>query len=187
MKTAMLPILLCAGALALVGCSTVTVETDYNHAAAFNQYHTYTLTPAAHGLTLSPTSEAVLRDSLRTNLAARGITEVTGQAADLEIVRNIFTREETSVQQYNDWAYAGGRWPARYGSYRMWAGAPISYTDVRHYTSGTLVLDFVDTRTHELVFRGTGTGTVGSTKANAKSIEEAVMKIVRDFPAPAAP
>jgi hypothetical protein len=188
MKTPTLPILLGAAALAVAGCSSVTVQTDYDHSAKFGQYHTYTLAPATNGLTLSPTSETALSDSLRTNLAVRGITEVSGQAADLEVVRHVFTRKQTSVQQYSNWGYGvGARWPARYGSYGMWAGAPATYTDVSQYIEGTLVLDFVDVKTQKLVFRGTATGTVGSTKANAKSIEKAVTKIVHDFPKPTAP
>ena len=69
----------------------------------------------------------------------------------------------------------------------MWAGAPTTYTDVRHYTEGTLILDFVDAKTRKLVFRATGTGTVGSTKANASSIEKAVTKIILAFPSPSTP
>lgn len=188
MKTLNLLILLGAAMLALTGCSTVKVQTDYDRSAVFGHYRTYTLSPAAQGLTLSPTGEAALRDSLRAAFTTRGITEATGQGADLEVVRHVFTREQTSVQQYSEWGYSyAGPWPGRYGSYGMWAGAPTTYTDVRHYTEGTLMLDFVDARTRKLVFRATGTGTVGSTKANAKSIEKAVTKIIRAFPSPSAP
>jgi hypothetical protein len=176
-------------ALLLAGCSTVTVKTDYDHSTKFGQYHTYTLASATQGLALSPTGEAALRDSLRANLAARGITEApVGTTADLEIVRHVFTKDQISMEQYSTWGYSyGGRWPARSGYYGMWTGAPMTYTDVRQYTEGTLVLDFVDTKTHQLVFRGTGTGAVGSTQANAKSIEKAVKKILKDFPVAVAP
>ena len=185
MKSLNLLILLGTAMLALTGCSTVKVQTDYDRSVAFGQYRTYTLSPAAQGLTLSPTSEAALRDSLRNAFATRGITEATGQGADLEVVRHVFTRDQTSVQQYTDWGYSyAGPWPGRYGSYGMWVGAPTTYTDVRHYTEGTLILDFVDAKTRKLVFRATGTGTVGSTKANASSIEKAVTKIILAFSTP---
>jgi len=51
-------------------------------------------------------------------------------------------------------------------------------------TEGTLMLDFVDVKTRQLVFRGTGKGTVGSTEANAKSIQEAVGRWFMTFPEP---
>ena len=38
-----------------------------------------------------------------------------------------------------------------------------NYTAVDTYANGALVLDFVDTRTRKLVFRGVGRGVVGET------------------------
>src|SRR5215213_7577694 len=129
---------------ALAACSTVTVTTDYDHSATFGKYKTYTLAPPAHGQTLSPTSEAALRDALRTELGARGITEATKGKGDLAIVRHVFTENKVSVQQYTNWGYGygpgmgygGGAWPYRYGTYGVWSGAPTTYTDVSHYTEG---------------------------------------------------
>ena len=50
---------------ALAACSSVTVTTDYDHAASFGKYQTYTLAPAAHGQTLSPTAQAALASTLK--------------------------------------------------------------------------------------------------------------------------
>ena len=61
------------------------------------------------------------------------------------------------------------------------------YTDVREYTEGTIVLDFVDNRTNKLVFRGTGRGTIGDPQSNAQKVQEAVTRITADFPGPGAP
>jgi hypothetical protein len=167
----------------LGACSTVTVTTDYDRSTSFAKYRTYTLAPAARGQTLAPSSEAALRDSLRTELAARGIGEAASGKADLAIVRHVFLEEKVAVQQYTDWGYGyGGGWPYGYGYYSMWAGAPRTYTDVNQYTEGTLVLDFVDRRTSKLVFRGTGRAVVGGPESNARKIQEAVKKIVAEFP-----
>ena len=185
MKIQALTLLLGTAALALSGCSSVSVQTDYDRATSFAQYHTYILTAAAKGQTLAPTGDAALRDALRTNLGERGIKEVAGPTADLEVVQQVFTSDKVSVQQYYDWGYVSGygaRWPGRYGSYGMWTGAPVTYTDVQQYTTGNLVLDFVDTKTQKLVFRGVGTGKAGSPNANADSIRTAVQKMFRDFP-----
>ncbi len=175
---------------ALTACSTVTVTTDYDHAASFGKYKTYSLAPAAHGPALSPTSEAALRDALRTELAARGITETTSGKGDLAIARVVFTQDKVSVQQYTDWGYGSGggyagAWPYAYGTYGMWAGAPRTYTDVSQYTEGTLILDVVDTHTKKLVFRGTGTAVVGGPDSNAGKIRDAVKKMVAALPSAA--
>jgi hypothetical protein len=163
-------------------CSSVDVTTDYDHSAPFARYKTYSLAPAAHGQTLSPSSEAALRDSLRTELAARGISEAPSGKADLAVVRHAFHQEKVSVQHYTDWGYGYGGWPYRYGYYSMWAGAPRTYTDVTQYTEGTLILDFVDRHTNKLVFRGTGKAIVEGPESNAPKIQEAVRKIVAELP-----
>jgi len=66
----------------------------------------------------------------------------------------------------------------------MWAGGPPQYTDVSQYTEGTLILDFVDSKTQKLVFRGIAAGTVGDPKSNSAMIKEVVEKIVADYPRP---
>lgn len=176
--------LLAVAAAMLSGCASVSVKTDYDKTVDFDQYHTYRLAQPPEGVSLSPSGDAALRDTLHTCLAARGIEEVTEGDADLDVVWHIFTQEQTSVQQYTDWGYAyGGPWPDRYGPYYMWPGAPTTFTDVNYYIEGSLILDFVDARTSKLVFRGTGTGEVGSPKANARKISDAVERIVRKIPA----
>ncbi|HEY8038048.1 MAG TPA: DUF4136 domain-containing protein [Methylobacter sp.] len=171
--------LLAVAVFFLTACSTVSVTTDFDHLASFSQYHTYALTPDTAKLGLSPSSEAALRETLRTNLARRGITE-TSENADLHVVPHVSTKEKQVVHQSSDWGYNGMGYG--YGRYDMWAGAPRTYTDISQYTEGTLILDFVDAKTQKLVFRGTGTGTVSDPKTNAERIREAVEKIVNDFP-----
>lgn len=171
-----------AGVLALAACSTVSVTTDYDRTTSFAKYKTYALAPAAKGEALSPSSEAALRDVLRTEMAKKGIVEKPSGKPDLAIARHVFLQEKLSVQEYTDWGYGSGAWPYRYGVYNTWPGAPRTYVDVSQYTQGTLLLDFVDTRTHKLVFRGTGSGTVGQPAANAEKIRQAVTRIVAELP-----
>ena len=47
---------------------------------------------------------------------------------------------------------------------------------------GTLIIDFVDRKTHKLVFRGLAQAAVGSQARNANAIRAAVTKIVAQFP-----
>jgi hypothetical protein len=52
----------------------------------------------------------------------------------------------------------------------------------QQYTEGTLIIDFVDSKTHKLVFRGLSQAAVGSTERNAAAVQEAVNKIVATYP-----
>jgi hypothetical protein len=126
-----------------------------------------------------------LRSALREHLGARGIREVTmDQQPQLAVVPHTQLQQKYSVQQYTQWGYGPGVWPYNGGYYGMWAGAPTTNNTISSYTEGTLILDFVDTSTRKLVFRGIGTGTVGSSESNAEKIREAVQKIVAKLPQP---
>lgn len=178
-----------ASLLLICGCSTVSVTTDYDHSAPFGSYRTYAVEPPKNVPPLSPTADSALRSSLRENLAARGIREVTmAERPDLAVVPHAQLQQKYSVQQYTQWGYGPGVWPYSGGYYGVWAGAPYTYTTINNYTEGTLILDFVDTVKQKLAFRGIGTATVSSsTESNAEKIREAVKKIVEKLPSGAQP
>lgn len=178
----LLPILL---ACILLGCTTesVSVTTDYDHAAQFGKYKSYTLAPPRRGESMSPLGEAALRDALRGEMSRRGIAEASGKRADLIVVRHAFIQEKVSVQQYTDWGYnSHGTWPYGWGYYGFWGGAPVTYTDVNQYGEGTLILDLVDARTKKLVFRGVARAVVGGPQENAAKVREAVAKMFAAYP-----
>lgn len=185
MKSKYILLLAASFAALFSSCSPVSVTTDYDRTVSFQKYKTYALAPAAKGLPLSPSSESALRDTLRTEMAKKGLVEKSSGKPDIAIARHAFTQDKLAVHEYTDWGYSvGNTWPYRYGNYGAWAGAPRTYVDVSQYTQGTLILDFVDTKTNKLVFRGTGTALVGKPESNAKKITEAVTQIVADFPTP---
>jgi hypothetical protein len=165
-------------ALILSGCATpVTVQTDYDHSAVFGRYHTYACDVAS--TRLGPTNRAALEQSLRSGLAAHGITETADSKADLYVIPTIRTAEKFDVIPGRSFTY----FPSRYGPYAYWDRARMP-ADVMQYTEGTLILDFVDRRTHKLVFRGIGQGVVSTSREkNTAAIQDAVNKIVAQFPA----
>jgi Domain of unknown function (DUF4136) len=188
MKTKFTKTMFLAGLIAPImifsGCSTVSVTADYDHTANFAKYRTYALEPPPKAPPLSPTSDAALRTTLRQELAARGIVEVTPDARpDLAVVPHAKTEQKYSVEQYSGWGYGPGGWPYYGGYYGVWYGAPYTYNTISSYTEGTLILDFVDTSNQKLVFRGIGKGTVSNKpEANADKIRDAVSKIVAKLP-----
>lgn len=176
MQTQLRRFLLAGTVLVLAACSSVSVTTDFDPSSSFAQYLSYTLAQSDEPIGLSPSSEAALTETLHNQLVARGVEEVL-ENADLRIVRHITTQDKIRINQSS----TGGVY--RYGRYGMWAGGP-QYTDVSQYTEGTLILDFVDVKTNQLVFRGIASGTVGDPESNAAKIKEAVEKIVAAYPRP---
>jgi hypothetical protein len=161
----------------LVACTTapsVIVKTDYDHSASFGKYHTYVLDTGPSEL--GSTNNAVLQQALRSSLAARGLKETSRATASLYIVAAVMTQEKLNVTP------GGGVTVTRFGAYRTWA----LNADVQQYTEGTLIIDFVDSKTRKLVFRGLAQAAVGSQARNANAIQEAVTKIVAQFPGPGA-
>jgi hypothetical protein len=167
-----------AGILLFASCATgpkVTVATDYNHKVSFAAYKTYTL-EMSQAPELSPTGRAALADSLKSNLAQRGITETSPAKADLVIVPRVFTSEKLHTMPTHNTTvvpYRGGE-----------AGTGLWYmnNDVTQYTEGTLVLDFVDPRRRLIVFRGVGKGAMSTAERNALGIRDVVQRIVSDIP-----
>jgi hypothetical protein len=183
MKSKITLLLSAAFAALFTSCSPVTITTDYDRTVSFQKYKTYALSPAPKGQALSPSSEAALRDTLRAEMTKKGLVEKNSGKPDLAIARHAFTQDKLSVHEYTDWGYGvGDYWPYGYGRYATWPGAPRTYVDVSQYTQGTLILDFVDTKSNKLVFRGTGTALVGTPDANANKIREAVIGIVAGLP-----
>ena len=177
MRTSFSRDLLAVSVFFLTACSSVSVKTDFDQSVAFAQYRSYTLLPNSEPIGLSPSGETALAETLRNQLGAIGVV-VARENGDLHIVRHLTTKEKLSISPSSSSA------PYRYGRYGVWAGGPPQYTDVSQYTEGTLILDFVDSKTQKLVFRGIATGTIGDPKSNAAKIKEAVEKIVADYPHP---
>jgi hypothetical protein len=166
------------GAVTLCGCSTVGVTTDTVQSAPIGTYHSYALKPPGGRTTLSPPVDTGVRDSLRQNLAARGIREVSAnERADLTVIPQPSTQQWTADQPYNDWIHTGGTCP--YYSYYKSPWLPREES----YTEDVLLLDFVDTSSQKVVLRGQVSEELTGREKNAANIDGAVKKIVAVLPA----
>jgi hypothetical protein len=112
-----------------------------------------------------------IRDSANSQLASKGL-RMTSDSPDILIAVHAGTEEKV---RYSDWGY-------RYGPY--WRGP--SYSKFK-YQEGTLILDFVDAQSKELMWRGTAKGFLDAGMTPEKLdnlVNEAVQKIFENFPPP---
>jgi hypothetical protein len=171
-------------AAALVGCSSVKVRTEYDPAAPFKTYRTYAWLPTAPG----PEQPAAMRNP---EAYARVVAAVDREMAAKKLVRTSvdanpdflvsvlgWTRSGVEVVNYG-YTYAGAY---AYGPYG--AGAMVPVNEVREYTEGTLLLDFVDAKSRKLVWRGTATDTVTSPESVRASIDAAARELLAAYPPP---
>ena len=151
--------------------SAQKVTTDFDHNANFSQYKTFMW------LREPRMSDPLMRqrviDAVNAQLTAKGLRLVT-DGADLGVVANSSTRQEQSLQTF----YTGfGGW-----GWRGWNdGFATTYPET--FTVGTLVVDLFDSRTEQVVSRGTSSETIpDKPEKTAEKLNKAIEKMFKDFP-----
>jgi hypothetical protein len=146
-----LTLLLAAAALA-AGCSTLSVSTDFDKTADFTSYRTFTWkdTGELKDSLWSKRIEGVFTDTL----AAKGLKRVE-EGGDLWVAAHPRLSKETQINTYNTgWGYGYG-W---YG----YGGMGMATTTVSEIPVGTLMIDLVDAKKKELVWRGVASDTLNT-------------------------
>lgn len=158
--------------LAGAACSSIETNVDYDRAANFSTYKTFAFKDV-HTLD-NPISMRRVQAAIATTLAARGLAKADG-VPDLWVVLHTRTHRQTQVTTYNaGWGWGWG-WRGGYGGAAYVQQIPI----------GTLVVDLVDTKAKELVWRGRASRVVSSDempKDRDEKVQEAVNKLFDGFP-----
>jgi hypothetical protein len=164
----------------VVGCTRVSVSTDYDHAMDFGALHTYAWRPGEQPQTGDPRFDGpfldkCIRTAVDRGLASKGYRPAAaGTTPDFLVGYYAAVRYQTSVQTMHTW----------YGpNVSGWGGWPETYA--HHYEEGTLLIDVIDPGTMKLLWRGRGSGVVdprASPTKREKRIDEAVDRILAEFP-----
>jgi hypothetical protein len=144
--------LVAGGVLAAAGCSTLSISTDYDKAADFSSYRTFTWkdTGELKDSLWSKRIEGVFTDTL----AAKGLKRVDS-GGDLWVAAHPRLSKEMQINTYNTgWGYGYG-W---YG----YGGMGMATTTVTEIPVGTLMIDLVDAKKKELVWRGVASDTLNT-------------------------
>ena len=155
------------------------VSTDYDHKAPFRDYRTFSF---AKLQTENPLDVAVIRDEIRMDLTYHGWREVP-RGGDIAVTA---IGAQRSVQQYQTFydglgpGFGWGGWGGWYGG--GWGGG-MSTTTQRTIPIGTLVVDLYDTRTHNLVWRGTSQAVQShKMEKNSGKLQKAIDEMFYKFP-----
>lgn len=162
--------------LYLTGCSSISVNQDYDPAYDFSKLKTYGFIPISSEAGIDQINADRLSSAINSNLGAKGYS--LSEQADFGIAL-FFTKDtKTSIQSTGGYGYGYG-----YG-YRGYGGMGGS-TYVTQYDEGTLVIDFIDVAENKLVWRGVGTGALSdspSVEERTENINNAVNQILAQFP-----
>lgn len=173
--------------LLLTACSTLTVQHDYDTQFDFSTLHSYAWLEGK-----APSSDIRINNSLIINrvvksvnnrLQAKGYRLVGAGKADFYV--NWFGGIEDKIRLESVDSYYGhlGYGDKRWGYSGYWPGRLRTYS--YEYQEGTLIIDIADSKSKQLIWRGTGRDYIEEKQTPEKiteSINQTVMEILRDFP-----
>ena len=120
--------------------------------------------------------------ALEKELAAKGLTKSEANP-DVIVVYHVAFDKEKDISTFSS-GYGGGYGPYGYGWGGGW-GSTSSTTTVRDILVGTMVIDIADAKKNQIAWRGMGVkevNTTASPEKRDKSINEAVKKILKNYP-----
>ncbi len=155
------------------GCSTISVQYDYDTKTDFTSLKTFNLIPVKAQADIDAFNVKRIQGAVRTQLESKGCT-MTNDNPGFLISMHLGKKEKIQV---TNWGYSyGPRWGGYGGPGRM---------DVFEYEEETLILDFVDAQSKELIWRGVAKGDVeryANREKRDERINEDVQKLLKNLP-----
>jgi hypothetical protein len=170
----------------VAGCASMSVNYDYDQRINFASLKTYDWLPAPRKAEVDQLTIRNIEFAVDKQLKAKGLG-MSSETPDFLIAVHITKQRKVDTEQ---WGYAYGNGNFFYGRrFSRFGGAPSDYqfrrgTDTYVYDIGTLIIDFVDTKTRELIWRGTATAEIDPSAPSMDLINKAVSKILENFPPP---
>jgi len=155
----------------LAACApSATVNTDFDPTADFTAPKTYSW---REGTKLpNPLMEQRIVNAVDAQLQAKGLQRVE-EGGDLWVTYHASAEESMDIQSFET------------GSpYGCWGGCMSSTsTTVRPVTTGTLIVDLVNAKTNQLMWRGAGSDTItGDPEDTERTINEVIYRMFGEFP-----
>jgi hypothetical protein len=138
--------------------------------ADFSKYHTYKWVTIEGAKQPNQITDAQIKQAIDSQLATKGMSKVEGDPADLYVGYQVALQQQT---QWNAYGTGGPRWGGM--------GTATQST----INIGTLVLDFYDPTTKQLVWSGTATKTLNPSsnqEKNQKNLDKAMAKLLKSYP-----
>lgn len=174
------------GFMAISACSTLAVDYDYNQNTDFTTYKNYDWMPFPKNMQVNPLNRSRFVTAVNVNLASKGLRQNPAKA-DLYIAAHFGKEEKVDLTSWG-YTYAPEDIYLGYG-YRHSIHSPAltsSYgISTYRYEEGTLILDFIDTKTKQLIWRATAKAVVSpesSPQKQTEKINDAVQEILSNFP-----
>jgi hypothetical protein len=170
------------GLLVLAASSAMSqiVRYNFDEKADFSKFKTYKWVPIKGATPAQGLTDQQIRDAFDTKLAAKGLTRVDSETADLFIGYQFGVGKTQKFSSYNsDWGYgAGWETDARHGG-------SITPEQTSTIYQGELALDMYETAKHTLAWRGVASKAINpkaQPNERQKHLEKAVKKLMEYYP-----
>jgi hypothetical protein len=161
-------------ALAMLACTLTPaqdVTTNSMPGADFTKYHTYKWVPIDGAVQPNQIVDAQIKQSVDSQLAAKGLTKTDGENAGLLIGYQVSIQQE---KQWNAYGTGGMRW-----------GGGMASAQQSTISTGMLVLDMYDPTTKQLVWTGRVSKTLDPSANQGKkqkNLDKAMQKLLKNYP-----
>jgi Domain of unknown function (DUF4136) len=160
--------------LAVLACSVTLaqdVTTNSMPGTNFAKYHSYKWVTVEGATYPNQIVDAQIKQSIDSQLAAKGLTKTDGDKADLLVGYQVSIEQE---KQWNAYSTGGMRW-----------GGGMASAQQSTISIGMLVLDMYDPASKQLVWTGRATKTLdpgANQQKKQKDLDKAMQKLLKNFP-----
>jgi hypothetical protein len=167
-----------------LGCSSISINSQYSQEEDFSRFKTYDWMDVPESVTCdlkhlaarTPFFDKTVKKVTNEVLAGKGF-QLNSTDPQLFVVYHACVEDKVEII---DWGYTAPR-------LRRSSSWPHRLEQEVHYKKGSLVLDFVDAKQKELVWRGIAEDTLGqypTREDEEKKVFEAIQGMLQEFPPP---
>jgi hypothetical protein len=161
----------------ILACSSMTVRADHDSQHDFGGYSSFAIYERRgkepRRAQMSPIVDRRIASAMAQDLEAKGFESTSARNADFLVT--FYTAVRNRVVVHHGGWYGWGRWGRGWG----WGGGARW---VSSYPEGTLVVDVVDRRDRQLVWRGVGESAFTKMNPSDDKVAKKVAKIMASFP-----
>ena len=168
--------------LGLVGCASMTVNTDWAREADFTNYKTFQYKATDGNIAdTNQLGDQRIVAGIKREMTGKGFSEASSNP-DVYVTYHGEDKEgislDTTTMGYGGYGYGPG-----WGWGRGGMGMGSSTTTVRTYTKGTLIVDIWDAKAKELIWRGVVSDTLSENpQKNVDKVNKGLTKMFKNYP-----
>ncbi len=166
----------------LISCGpSIKVGYDYDTEKKFTEFKTFDFLTNPDNSQMNELALKRVKQALIRELSPKGMVQ-SSENPDLLIAIHTNVRTKVQIASYG---YYYAPYTVYWSSYGYYGAYNI---ETREFKKGTLVLDFIDSKSKQMVWRGTGEGVLPEVPRSdqiEKIVNKAVKEIMKKYPPPA--